>query len=111
MPKATSPLAVLAVLVGALAASSVDAAAREPTQTARARVCEGGVLTIAWGRATFDSQGACRPDRSGRASATAAVTTRSTVSATNAQRCPNRRSYLGGAVVICDDAPRAEIPR
>lgn len=109
MPKATTPLAVFAVLAGVLAAHAVDAAPREQTQTARARACEGGTLTFAWGRAAFDAQGACRPNRTARSTASTAAVTQST--ATAETPCPNRRSYLGGAVLICTDAPRAATPR
>lgn len=111
MPKATSPLAVLAVFASLTAAPPVLAAPDQNGAQPRTRTCVGETLTVAWGRAAFDADGPCRPASAAGATTASVAALRSRVVATSARSCPNRRTYLGGAIVICDDAPRAETPR
>lgn len=113
MPVPTTPLPVhgaLALLMGlGLLAAPAGALAQTPQSPPPLRACSGDTLTLAWGAFVRDSQGRCRPTARGVQAQRPVARVQANTEATTA--CPNRRSYMGGALLICDDQPRARSPR
>ncbi len=113
MPVPTTPLPIrgaVALLMGlGLLAAPVTALAQTPEAQTPLRACSGDTLTLAWGAIVRDSRGRCRAATRGVQAQRPVARAQVTAGATTA--CPNRRSYMGGALLICDDQPRASAPR
>lgn len=87
----------------ALFAAPAAALAQNPDRGSAetARPCRGQVTTLAWGAYVGDAEGRCspRPPVAAR---------RPSVTVARPESCADERRWLGGAVRVCRDAPRAE---
>ena len=103
MARFTSPIAIaaLCLLVSTTVTKAQTAPATEPLRT-----CQGNIMTLAWGAVVRDRQGPCRI-----AEPTRRLVAPRVVAPTVTMTCTKERSYLGGALQICNDQPRRRAPR
>lgn len=97
-------LAAVAVLLGTSAVGVVQAAPAAVQDATRP--CAAPTTTVGWGAYARDRQGRCVPAASrsgtGRAAAARFETARP-------RACAQERRWLGGAVIVCEDASVQEL--
>jgi len=100
MTRVTIPYAIAALCLGLLAPATATYGQTEPADKPH-RACRGSIVVLAWDIVVRDNDGPCRRAEIARRTALPRVSTPSSMHA-----CANKRSYLGGALQICDDQPR-----
>ncbi len=105
MTRFTSPVALAAVCLGLLIPATVTSAqAANPAEPLRA--CQGHITTLGWGAIVRDRNGRCTNVEASRHSALPRAAAQA-----ETMTCKNARSYLGGALQVCNDRPLRRAPR
>jgi hypothetical protein len=95
-------VASAAFLIGVTISSGASSETLAASTASGGRPCQGITLSILWGDRAWDSVGECRPVRPARKQPVSVF--KAPVIEEQTETCPNRKSYLGGALMICSDS-------
>lgn len=98
---------IFLITIGSGFTSSVFASETKNEATDHLRYCNGSYVSIGFGAKSWDKVGACKSNPSTVGPKGVLKTAFSEPWADWKVFCVNEREYLGGAVKVCDDAPRA----